>query len=483
MKSLLAVLVLATPLTLTSCEGTLDDILGEWSRPVPSTVVEDARVLGAAVAKGAIVTVTYKVGNTTYTAKFEKIDGDNYKLISNTQGAAGARAMTRALTTDPEVPTDANDVNAPTLTIVSGKLVLVVKATNGAPLFEAQFKIETGETTIINTNALGTNCTIGSFAVNDDKKEIKNPEMQEVTITFTHTVNPGTTPLELTFKYAVQYSNGEKWSDVVARYKDSGHAEIGTYDDYISIQFDKEIAKEVIKEAVTDAGASGSINETTIDGLATTVSQIKLYLQYNDPTPLSARAMTRMVAMPVPVYVKSTEAVGTQDNYYLDTKAPLAVSVYKLEDGNYPSESNETVMLGIPAVENLTWKNIRDANNSSIEKYGSYYDDANKPLAKSVGNIFIVCNNELVFDDDVYDPNKTYEFWELKPNSCTITISESGSSINISTIPGLLWKYLYKLNDSCSGYLGGCYLTADGQSVNGDDSFDPSKTYIFETNE
>ena len=35
MKSILAALVLATPLALASCEGALDDVLGEWSRPIP----------------------------------------------------------------------------------------------------------------------------------------------------------------------------------------------------------------------------------------------------------------------------------------------------------------------------------------------------------------------------------------------------------------------------------------------------------------
>ena len=37
MKTILAALVLATPLALTSCEGTLDDIFGEWSRPSGNT--------------------------------------------------------------------------------------------------------------------------------------------------------------------------------------------------------------------------------------------------------------------------------------------------------------------------------------------------------------------------------------------------------------------------------------------------------------
>ncbi|WP_091838401.1 hypothetical protein [Prevotella sp. ne3005] len=37
MKTILAALVLATPLALTSCEGTLDDVFGEWSRPSGNT--------------------------------------------------------------------------------------------------------------------------------------------------------------------------------------------------------------------------------------------------------------------------------------------------------------------------------------------------------------------------------------------------------------------------------------------------------------
>lgn len=37
MKTILAALVLATPLALTSCEGTLDDVFGEWDKPSANT--------------------------------------------------------------------------------------------------------------------------------------------------------------------------------------------------------------------------------------------------------------------------------------------------------------------------------------------------------------------------------------------------------------------------------------------------------------
>ena len=37
MKTILAALALATPLALTSCNGALDDIFGEWDKPSANT--------------------------------------------------------------------------------------------------------------------------------------------------------------------------------------------------------------------------------------------------------------------------------------------------------------------------------------------------------------------------------------------------------------------------------------------------------------
>lgn len=306
-----------------------DDILGEWDKPtpqVPASVVEDARVLGAAEAKGAIVTVTYTVGSTTYTAKFEKGDGDNYTLISNTKNAAAARAMTRvAAPADPEVPTNVTDENAPKLTLVSGELVLVVKDQYGTPLFEGHMKMEGGEVTIINTNAHGYNCSIGTVAVNDEKKDIKNPEMENVTISFTNylpvTIGENHYRLDATIKYAVQYIDGEKWSDVIARYKDCNHAEIGTTDaDNIKLSFDKDIATDVLRAALDaynrgHVGQEIPITDETLATLANQVSQIPFYL-YDGGA--AARAMTRRMEPGV----KSDDLVVKNKNYYLLTNAP-----------------------------------------------------------------------------------------------------------------------------------------------------------------
>ena len=67
-------------LSLTSCE----ELFGEWTKPVPASVVQEAKVLGAALETGATVTVNYSVGSKNYVAKFTKNSDDSYTLISHT---------------------------------------------------------------------------------------------------------------------------------------------------------------------------------------------------------------------------------------------------------------------------------------------------------------------------------------------------------------------------------------------------------------
>jgi len=290
-------------------------VFGEWDKPtpqVPSTVVEEAKVLGAAEAKGAIVTVTYKVGNTTFTAKFEKGDGDNYTLISNTKNVSAARALTRlaAATTPGKVPEgDASAVGSKIqLKLEGGKLKLIVKDETDAPLFEAQFKIETGETTVFNTNALGLNFIIGDFAVNDDKKDIKNPEMQEVKIDCLGQVN-----------YTVLYDSnkGEKWSDVVDRYKDCEQAEITATEDYISIKFSKEaIVAAIMSVTIVDKATAEATYTSSFEGKT-------FYLTSYNPSALTARGMTRAF---VGTYVKANDAIDPNLSYSLTVYAPGTTS-------------------------------------------------------------------------------------------------------------------------------------------------------------
>ena len=112
---------------LTSC----DEIFGEGDNPVPvippSPVVDEAKVLGAALEAGAIVSVTYNVGSTTYVATFVKNSDDSYTLQSNAKISA-ARALTRGVS-DPTVTVgDGATVGDQVQLLLSGnKLKLVAK--------------------------------------------------------------------------------------------------------------------------------------------------------------------------------------------------------------------------------------------------------------------------------------------------------------------------------------------------------------------
>lgn len=315
-KYFAAALLLALPLAFASCEGSLDDIFGEWDKPsskVPASAVEEAKVLGAALEKGAIVTVTYTVGSTTYTAKFEKGDGDNYTLISNTSGA-GARAMTRAATPG-TVPEGAGSVVGDKIRLVleGGKLKLVVKDTNDAPLFEAHMNVEGGETAVFNTNALGLNCGISTFAVNEVKKDIKINVMKGANVSYDYEFTIESSVYYAKFESVVLYDEDkrETWADVIARYKDIN--QIGTTDDgIVTMSFNKEVAIDVIK------GVSGlSASDDIIGELANTVSQIKFYLYTKEEVNWSARAMTRVSSTYKYTPVKSTDVVDCTKTYIL----------------------------------------------------------------------------------------------------------------------------------------------------------------------
>lgn len=93
MTSMLPVMMLMAAVTLTSCEGTLDDIFGEWSRPgSQSTKEELLSDLSSALEDGAIVTITYTIDGVEYTSTFKRV-GDEYILQSITPAAG---AMTRS---------------------------------------------------------------------------------------------------------------------------------------------------------------------------------------------------------------------------------------------------------------------------------------------------------------------------------------------------------------------------------------------------
>ena len=382
---LLGAMMFCLSTLLTSC----DEIFGEGDNPVPvippSPVVDEAKVLGAALEAGATVSVTYNVGSTTYVATFVKNSDDSYTLQSNAKISA-ARALTRGVS-DPTVTVgDGATVGDQVQLLLSGnKLKLVVKAANGNPLFEATMNVETGEIAIINTNAKGVNCTIGSFAVNGDTKDIKNPEMQNVTVNFAHTlVVPATSiSLSLTFNYAVQYLTGETWADVIARYKACDHGEISTTDDdFISITFRKDIATEVIKAAVStlDYNVAVLVTPDKIEELATAVSQTKLYLYSQEPA--AARALTRTAATQN-VPVRSADVVDGNKTYVLSLQAPVTYKKGAWDDTEKKVVfTNETATPTVveSADANVTWSDGWYTVSDNVTITGDVYLNADTHL-------------------------------------------------------------------------------------------------------
>ena len=94
MTSMLPVMMLMAAVTLTSCEGTLDDIFGEWSRPGSQPTKEEVLDnLSSALEEGAVITITYTLDGVKYTSTLKK-QGDEFIELS--PAAAATRAMTRS---------------------------------------------------------------------------------------------------------------------------------------------------------------------------------------------------------------------------------------------------------------------------------------------------------------------------------------------------------------------------------------------------
>ena len=352
------IILLCLSMMFASCEGTLDDVFGEWSKPapseVPSTVVEDARVLGAALETGATVTINYTVGGNSYVAVFKKESDDTYTLISNSTPSA-TRGMTRSIAPDPSytVPTgDAANATNIQLTLEGDKLVFtVIDATNGAHIFKAYMDVAGGEVTVVNINADGLNCKIGSVSVNGESKEIKNSELQSVNITYSY------------LTYAVKFSEGDTWADVVDRFKDIEQVEITTTTDgYISVEFSSEMIADMLK-------AAGVTDETDISNETSNFSgSFYLYTKVS----MSARAMTRAISYNY-TPVNSTDAVVGSKIYILGPTVPHALASAVVgeivgRDGKAYAASDKDKMsaIDVPPVAMVAYKSETAGSSLAI---------------------------------------------------------------------------------------------------------------------
>ena len=103
MKSILAVLVLATPLVLSSCEGALDDLLGEWSRPTPGSST------GGGSGSGTVTAATITTAPTATAGDI--LDGSTTALV--TAGVAdGGTIMYKATSNTESKPTSTDGFSA-----------------------------------------------------------------------------------------------------------------------------------------------------------------------------------------------------------------------------------------------------------------------------------------------------------------------------------------------------------------------------------
>lgn len=224
LKTIQTLLVFSLAFTLTNC-GNIDNPLEELSggRSVPASVVEEAKVLGAALEEGATVTVKYTVAGNNYTATFKK-NGDNYELVSNT---AGARALTRG--SDPTY--------TPSLSVSAdgAKLLLsVIQDGTTDVVLEAYMDIKTGETCVFQTKEGGFD--VSAFKIGDEQPAVTNPYNKQVLIQGRGANSRAFTRSAYETYAYINYKEGETWKDVYDRYKAYDHGEFAISEDgYLSM--------------------------------------------------------------------------------------------------------------------------------------------------------------------------------------------------------------------------------------------------------
>lgn len=441
-----AALGLTATATLTSCE----DILGHWEKPtpaVPASAVEDARVLGAALEAGATVSVNYTVGSTGYVATFQKNADDTYTLLSNTAAAAGARATTRAVYYPTyTVPTGDAATGNVLLELVGDKLVFTVKTADGEPIFKAEMNVEDGEVTVVNTNGGGQDCTIGQVSVGDQAKAIVNPEMQTVNISDDYG----------SVKYAVKYSEGDTWADVVKRYEGVEVVEITTSDDgFVSVKFSKDFI-------VATLMATGKYTKEEAETIYDSNFSSTFYLTAQAPS--DSRAGTRGSA-PTPTFIKATDAVVGAATYYL-TPAPVTISLTNPAVGqvigsdgkNYPAGSVPTGVTKVAMIAYVSGSNglaIALADESSNINWATAKSTCEAKTPAFTGGTWKLPSLDEWKNMLTYDGNLD----SYKKNNLKTALSTAGGNALQE------WMYYWSSTDYVSDNTQACYVKFQGDEA------------------
>ena len=408
--------LLALSLVFTSCE----DILGKWEKPVPATVVEEAKVLGAALETGATVSITYTISGTSYVATFTKNADDTYTLVSIVEAPASTRALTRTL---------AISHTASLVHVDEALKFNVTDATTSKLIFGANLDINTGKISGGSAAASGT-CELKDVSINGERANTYNPNTKTITITIPNG------------DYIYQYEPGEKWESFRGK------------------------LRVVVNTPGTASVILSGADKYVIYPYYLTPNVYYYYFTYNAEPPYE--------------YVKESDVVGKHGNndvtqYYTTNVAPpIDIAAYN-KTGAALSAIKVSVIPGCSWDDFFSSLNGEDKYRSSVDLF--YYKQDND----AANNLWLFCGDNLVKAGDIYDASKSYSFKQAKPlftggetlyyfDNLILTLADA-----LKLTPG---NHL----DITGGYIedsGGMRLKKNGSDVLSTDIVDPTATYTF----
>lgn len=410
--------LLALSVSLSSCE----DILGKWEKPVPATVVEEAKVLGAALETGATVSIQYTISGTNYVATFTKNADDTYTLVSIEEAPASTRALTRALA----IPHTASLEY-----VVEALKFNVREPTTNKLIFGASLDINSGEIREVSDAAVSETSGINEVSINGNRANIFKPKTNGFTITiqyphFCQQIN--------------KYKPGENWKSFLSH--------------------------QVL--ATGNAGASiGGSNKYAIYDYFYVSTTYYYYVTYNDEPPYE--------------YVKESDVVGKHGNndvtqYYTTNVAP------PIDIAAYNKTGAALSAIKVSVIPGSSWDDFFSSLNGE-ENYKSnsglfYYKKDND----AANNLWLFCGNVLVQEGDTYDASKSYSFKQAKPLFTGGWTLYYFDNMNLTLADALKLAPDANLDIMGIGYIedsAGRRLQKNGTDVLATDIVDPTATYAF----
>ena len=341
MASMLPVMMLIAAVTLTSCEGTLDDIFGEWSRPTNQQNNEPTKEellsdLSSALEDGAIVSITYTIDGVEYTSTFKFNKEDDEYVLQSTTPAAGTRTWVEKAKADLSTITDLTGNNG---------LHIVVNNAGSKVILDATVNTKTLK---LVTNIASEGVELNAVSVNDQRAAVVNNETGILKVQV-NASGGGSGDIE---NVQIPYTPGQTYNDMVAVKQANGGK-------YMQIDTNNQVC-------VTYNGRSGHL--VTDEG-----GQLK-----NDDLVVAGGGTLRMDQFPPVTYVeRSWDATNHKvvmndlvTNFNLVTDAQTDVT---WEGGTYVVNQNVTINGNIKFFGNIKLilcDNCTLTVNGSIEGRG-----------------------------------------------------------------------------------------------------------------